>query len=256
MASGPICGSAAGALRYAEPIVHNGAVILKEPGRLKPIERLRGESCALWHRATVHPFIEELGAGTLPVEKFRRYFVQDYLFVGELAKVAGLLTAKAPDVASARPFGEFLSNLLGAEDNLFLRAFEAMGTPDEEFRNAEPLPTTSAFGNYLTALAYSGTFREMCCAMYVVEGVYLDWADRLTAENARPADSGHPLGGLYQEWIDIHADEALGPFVRSLESQVNGASPGELPGLQVIFNQVARYEAAFWEMAYRGEEWP
>ena len=220
------------------------------------VDQLRKNSGRMWTDATDHPFITELGDGSLPEHKFRRYFIQDYVFVNQLAKVGGLAIAKAPHLVAARPFGDFLSVLLGAEDTLFLDAFKVMQAPESEYRNAKPLPTTDAFSNYLVGLASAGTFEEICCAMYVVEGVYLDWADRLDRANARPADSGHPLGGMYQQWIDIHTDASLGPFVRFLASQVNAASPSRLAEFQVIFNQVARYEFAFWEMAYAGEDWP
>ncbi len=220
------------------------------------VDQLRKNSGSIWTEATHHPFITELGDGSLSEDKFRRYFVQDYVFVNELAKVAGLAVAKAPDLDAARPFGDFLSVLLGAEDSLFLRAFGAMNVPDREFRSATLLPTTDAFSNYLVGLASAGDFADICCAMYVVEGVYLDWADRLDGAGVRPGDSGHPLGGIYQEWIDIHTDASLGPFVRFLASQVNASGESRTERFQVIFDQVARYEFAFWEMAYTGEDWP
>ena len=40
---------------------------------------------SLWARVVTHPFIIELGDGTLPQEIFDVYFEQDYLFVKELA---------------------------------------------------------------------------------------------------------------------------------------------------------------------------
>ena len=224
--------------------------------RVAFVDQLKTNSGRLWAQATDHPFITELGDGSLSEFKFRRYFVQDYVFVNQLAKVAGLAVAKAPDLNAARPFGDFLSTLLGAEDSLFLGAFDVMKVPDHEFRNARPLPTTDGFSNYLVGLASAGTFADICCAMYVVEGVYLDWADRLERSNVRPGDSGTPLCGIYQQWVDIHTDSSLGPFVRFLASQVNSASPAQRRGRQVIFDQVARYEIAFWDMAYAGEEWP
>ena len=70
------------------------------------VDELRKNSGRLWTDATGHPFITELGAGSLPDYKFRRYFVQDYVFVNQLAKVAGLAVAKAPDLNAARPFGD------------------------------------------------------------------------------------------------------------------------------------------------------
>ena len=198
-----------------------------------------------------HPFVLELGDGTLPVDKFKRYFVQDYLFVEDLSRTIGLTVAKAPDLDSARRFHEFLGLVLGAEDALFLRGFEALGVPEREFRSARKLPTTAAFADFLVRLGYEGTYRELCTALYVTEGVYLDWAERLRQDGARPDVPA------YQEWIDIHAEEALGPFVRFLEAAVDTGlvDPETETRLGEIFESALRHELKFWEMAYRGESW-
>lgn len=210
-------------------------------------ETLKRNSPGLWRAATTHPFIDELGLGTLPRETFRRYFIQDYVFVRDLVKVSALAVTKAPDMECARAIGGFLNVLLGAEDALFVRAFRSLRVPEEEWREADPSPVTAAFGDYLVSLAYSGSFREVCCALYVTEAVYLEWAERLRKRGARPGVR------IYQEWVDIHSEEALGPTVRFLERVVNGATRAEGPSLQRIFDQTCRYEAAFWDMAYEGD---
>ncbi|MEX0927669.1 MAG: TenA family protein [Dehalococcoidia bacterium] len=213
-------------------------------------DRLKAASPALWESAISHPFINEMGEGSLDPEKFRRYFIQDYVFVNDLVKVSGVAIAKAPDLDSARPIDAFLDNILDAEDAIFLRAFERLGVPESEFRSAEPLPTTAALGSFLVRLSYEGSFAEICCALYVTEGVYLDWANRLRDRGAQP---GVPH---YQEWIDIHTDESLGPMVRFLDGVLEGTTAQEFPRLQQIFDLTTRYEIAFWHMAYEGESWP
>ena len=42
-------------------------------------QELRHKHYDLWHRMVTHPFVMEMGDGTLPVEKFRVYFLQDYV---------------------------------------------------------------------------------------------------------------------------------------------------------------------------------
>ena len=217
---------------------------------------LKSKHATLWRAATDHPFITKLGDGTLPAEKFRRYFMQDYVFVNDLVKMSGVAVAKAPDLPHARPVEEFLHNILGAEDALFIDAFKTLKVPETEYRNAEPLPTTAALGNFLVRLAYEGSFREVCCAMYVTEGVYLEWGERLRQAGAAPEKSGSALGRFYKGWIDLHTADVLGPIVSFLGGVVDGASPTERPGLERVFERALRYEVAFWEMAYRGEQWP
>jgi thiaminase/transcriptional activator TenA len=217
---------------------------------------LKSRFAGLWQAATAHPFINEMGDGSLPAEKFRRYFLQDYVFVNDLVKVAGIAVSKAPDLALARPVEEFLHAILEAEDALFIDAFQTLGVPEAEYRNVEALPTTTAFGNFLVRLAYEGSFREVCCAMYVTEGVYLDWGERLKQAGAAPERSGSEAGRFYKGWIDLHDEAALGPIVRFLGGVVDGAEQSELTRLRTVFERALRYEVAFWEMSHKGEQWP
>ena len=217
---------------------------------------LKDGHIALWRAAVEHPFINELGDGSLDAGRFRRYFLQDYVFVNDLVKMAGVAVSRAPDLKTARPIEEFLHAILGAEDALFIDAFKMLEIPEQEFRNVEPLPTTAAFGNFLVRLAYEGTFAEICCAMFVTEGVYLDWGERLRKSGADPAANGAELGQFYQGWIDLHTEDALGDIVRFLGGVVDNASSAELPRLRKVYQRALRYEVAFWEMSYRGEQWP
>jgi len=78
----------------------------------------------------------------------------------------------------------------------------------------------------------------------------------LQANGADPAASGSELGRFYHGWIDLHTDDALGPIVRHLESVVDQVETNEVPKLDAIFERALRYEVAFWDMAYEGENWP
>ncbi|MFW6195182.1 MAG: TenA family protein, partial [Chloroflexota bacterium] len=158
----------------------------------------------LWEQAAWHPFIQELGDGSLPLEKFRRYFLQDYVFVKDLVAVLGLAIAKAPDMDSSGKISEFQAGILGSEDDLFLRAFKALEVPEQSYRDITVLPTTTAFGDFLVRNAYEGVFEHICCMLYVTEGVYMDWGTRLKKAGASPSTP------FYQEWIDIHDEETLG----------------------------------------------
>ena len=218
--------------------------------------QLKEQHGRLWQAAIAHPFIEEMGEGSLPAEKFRRYFLQDYVFVNDLVKMAGIAVSKAPDLTLARPIEEFLQAILGAEDALFLDAFKTLGISENEYRNVDPLPTTEAFGNFLVRLAYEGSFREICTAMYTTESVYMNWGERLKRAGANPAASGSELGEFYQGWIDLHTEEVLGPIVTFTGKVVDDATSSEQARLEGVVERALRYEVAFWEMSYHGEHWP
>ncbi|MBI4198780.1 MAG: TenA family protein [Chloroflexi bacterium] len=211
---------------------------------------LREANQGLWEGMVTHAFVVELGGGTLPLEKFRRYFLQDYLFLGALAKVLGQAIAKAPSLEAARPFSPFLHTILNAESSLFFRAFQELGVPPAEYCAAEPLPTGLNMANFLLATAYDGSFQDIATALLVTEWTYYDWATRLARAGARPRHR------MYQEWIDIHAAQELGEFVRAMKGIVDGIPPEGQPSARRVFRSALRYEVLFWEMAYHGERWP
>jgi len=55
----------------------------------------------VWEQVLTHPFVLELGEGTLPRVTFDIYFDQDRLFLKDWAILLSLATAKSPDFDAA-----------------------------------------------------------------------------------------------------------------------------------------------------------
>lgn len=215
------------------------------------IQELRHRHRDLWHKMVTHPFVEEMGDGSLPVEKFRAYFLQDYVFVRDLVSMTALGVSKAPDFRSASRLNQFLTGILDPENDLFLRAFESLGVSEAEYSSASASPTTQAFGDFMMRVALEGDFEDIVTVLYVTEATYLDWATRLIEADKRP---GNPV---YQEWIDIHGPDVLGELVGWMGSHLDAAVVGDRRSrIEGIFTTALRYEYLFWEAAYRGERWP
>jgi thiaminase/transcriptional activator TenA len=212
-------------------------------------EDLRRRVEPLWERMVNHPFVKELGDGTLPADIFRRYFLQDYLFVRDLSRLLALAIAKAPDFPSARRLSGFLGLVLTGEEELFQRSFRRMGIPREEVERIEPSPTYLAYASYLLRLGYEGSYEEILTALLCIEWTYLDWAKRLVAAGKQPQEPA------YREWIEIHSSGELEGFVGWMRESLDRL-PAPTPRMEEIFLTALRYEYLFWEMAYRGERWP
>ena len=212
-------------------------------------ELQRGVS-PLWEKMVTHPFVQELGANTLPWEKFQRYFQQDYVFLRGWLSLICLGIAKSPDFHGARKLSGFLNSALGGEEGLFQDAFRDMGLSEEQIANLKPLPTTHAFAGYLTNVAYRGSFHEIITALLCIEWTYLDWAQRLTTAGSRPDNR------YYREWIDIHAGAELEDLVTWMRQVLDKGPIEDRDRLEEIFLGCLRYEFLFWEMANGGEEWP
>ena len=210
---------------------------------------LRQKHHDLWHRMVTHPFVTEMGDGTLPVEKFKTYFLQDYVFVRDLVSMTALGISKAPDFEGANVLNRFLTGILDPENDLFVRAFREMGVSEQDYSAAEASPSTQAFGDFIMRTGLEGDFDDIATVLYVTEGTYLDWGARLIEQGSRPHN------WIYREWIEIHGPQVLGEFVAWLENHLDRIGGG-LPRIERVFHAALRYEYLFWEAVYRGEHWP
>jgi len=215
-------------------------------------QSLRQQYHSLWERMVTHPFVCEMGEGTLPVAAFRRYFLQDYVFVNDLVAMTALGMAKAPNLTVANPLNQFLTGILNPENDLFVRAFKELGASEAAYTSASANPTTQAFGDFLMRVGLEGTFEDVLMILYVTEGTYLDWGRRLLEAGKQPDNP------VYREWIELHGPAVLGDLVGWLCEHLDRAELGHRrTRLEQIFRTALRYEYLFWEAAYHGHPgWP
>ena len=213
-------------------------------------EDLRSSVGPLWEKTVAHPFVIEMGEGTLPEEKFDVYFQQDHLFLRDWISLMCGGIIKAPDFDAARPLAAFVHGALEGEEGLFQQYFRDSGLTPQAVREIKPLPTCLAYSGYLRRMAAEGTFTEIITTLLGIEWPYLDWAKRLESAGKRPSNK------YYQTWIDIHAGKELEDFVAWMRRVVDNADPDEAGKMEQIFLDILRYEYLFWEMAYQGETWP
>jgi thiaminase/transcriptional activator TenA len=213
---------------------------------------LRSGVASVWEQVVSHPFVAELGDNTLPQATFDVYFDQDYLFLKDWAVLLSLAAAKAPNFDAARQVVSFLHLGLGGEEGLFQQAFRERGLSKQQVAELEYRPTTFHYSGYLRKAAYEGSFLDVAATILAMEWPYLDWAQRLVDAGKRPDNY------YYQTWIDLHTSPGILDFVAWLRQEVDSAqvSPEDRSRLQNIFRDVLRYELLFWEMAYKGEQWP
>jgi len=53
----------------------------------------------VWHEFVHHPFVLAMGNGELPLDSFKGYLVQDYLYLVHFARANALASYKAKNIA-------------------------------------------------------------------------------------------------------------------------------------------------------------
>src|SRR3954467_8515305 len=127
---------------------------------MKFSERLHQKLQHIWRKNHAHPFVKEMGDGTLDQEKFRFYMIQDYLYLIDYSKLFALGAVKATNLEDMEKFSALLHATMNEEMSLRPADAARFGISGEELENAEPSPITLAYTHYMRHSAQNGTLAE------------------------------------------------------------------------------------------------
>ena len=216
-------------------------------------DQLRNENKRIWDAILGHPFVLELGAGTLPLEKFTYYVKQDYLYLIDFARCIGLAASKAEDVEDMRSWAEMMGGCLKYETEMLESLSRALGVPPGEISRTPKAPTNEAYTNHILKVAYEGSMGENVAALLPCMWTYMDVGDALAEIGGY---KGHPI---YEEWCEAYTTPEYIDLVEIYRSLVDRSA--EKAGITVKermrrhFRLSMRYEYMFWEMAHSMEGW-
>lgn len=217
-------------------------------------DELRRDVDPIWQRIFAHPFLIEMGEGTLPIEKFRFYIKQDYPFLVEFARCLGIATAKAQDLETMRTFASLLKDSLTLEMEMLEGLGNRLGVPSGEMRNAGLTPSNMGYTRHMLYVSYSGSVGETLAAMLPCMWSYQEIGERLVR------DEGIKRHPIYSEWGATYVSQEYADLVDLYKDLVDRfATKGgktERNRMRSHFITSSRYEYMFWDMAYRREAWP
>lgn len=192
-----------------------------------------------------HPFVVELGEGTLSQERFIHYLQQDSHYLGMYAQVLSLIAARAPDAAARHEFAGGARVAIEVEQSLHARLTGGAGT-------GSPSPACLGYGSYLVSLAATRSYAVAVAGILPCFVIYADVGLALAATTK----SGNP----HAEWIATYADPAFLAATRRVEAIADVAaqsiSPAERAGMAEAYRIACRYEWMFWDAAYHQSTWP
>ncbi len=215
---------------------------------------LRKKGAPIWDSEKAHPFVMGMGDGSLPVEKFRFYMRQDYVYLIDYCRVTAHAVAKAQTLEDMGWFARLLHETLNTEMRLHVSFCEDFEITEEELTSTRPCPTNAAYTGHLLRTASSGGVGEIAAAMLPCQWGYAEIGQMLYD---RGTPSNQPL---YTRWIEMYNSPefaALSDWLRSfLDRVAEEAGSSELREMEEAFLRSSRYEYMLWDAVYRMEEWP
>ncbi|MEL6158096.1 MAG: TenA family protein [Cyanobacteria bacterium J06623_5] len=156
-----------------------------------------------------NPFVQGIGDGSLPKEKFVYYVGQDAFFLEAFARAYSIAAAKAPDWESFQVFHSLAAGVL-QELNLHHSYAKSW---DVDIDTIEPGSATRQYTDFLLATAWQQPVGLTAVAMSPCMRLYAYLGQQL-------AKSGVPTH-VYQDWITTYSSTEFEPLAKQLESLVD-----------------------------------
>lgn len=210
--------------------------------------RLHDAAAPVWEACLRHPFVTGIGDGTLDMEKFRYFMLQDYLYLFDYARVFALGVVKARDPELMRVFAANVDAILGGEMKIHRAYMKRLDITEEQVFSVKPALANLSYTNYMLSVAYAGTPMEIVASILACSWSYAEIGQALAAI---PGAAEHPF---YGEWIRGYASEEYTAtnqaLIELMDTLAADATEAQLAYLTDVFVNCSRYELGFWDMAW------
>jgi len=210
--------------------------------------RLRATAGAIWPAYTRHEFVLRLARGDLPEAAFRRYLVQDYLFLLHFARAWGLAIYKSETLADMRRAHALVAATLDIEIGLHLDYCRGWGLSEAAMAQEPEALETIAYTRFVLDRGLAGDRLDLEVALAPCIVGYAE----IAAERMADPQTRHD-GNPYREWLDMYAGAEYQSLARAAaaaldEQFTRRGGEGRFPALAASFATAARLEADFWQM--------
>src|SRR6202049_4973042 len=171
---------------------------MAEEGAL--FSRLVGAAVPAWYAYTRHEFVHLLASGDLPEACFRRYLVQDYLFLIHFARAWGLAIYKSDVLGEMRRAQRLVAATLDVEIGLHIDYCHGWGLSEAAMASEPEAAATIAYTRFVLDRGLAGDRLDLEVALApCVVGYAVIAAERIGDPATRLE------GSPYREWLQMYA---------------------------------------------------
>ncbi len=215
---------------------------------MKVSQRLYQKALPIWESYYRHPFVKGISDGTLPVEKFQFYMIQDHKYLMQYAKVFALGVIKAQKESDMRLFSGLITATLDTENAVHQSYLGQLGITREVIDSTPMCLNNESYTNYMISISFKEGLAELATAVLACS-----WSYKLIGDfmETVPGSLDHPF---YRHWIETYTSEAFRSSNQVMIDFVDRLTVGyqeeQLQNLEKILINCSIYEDQFWDMAW------
>ena len=201
-----------------------------------------------WRRANFdHPFVQELGKGILPLNKFQYYLKQDYVFLINYCKVLALAASKSPSESMMKRWVSLLNETLNSEMDLHRNFCKDFGISISNLEKTIADTSTKNYCDFLIENANQNSEKFIAVSLLPCQWGYQEIAQNFV-KNKFETDSFHKI------WIDSYSSQEYQDVTNWLINHVDeigkNSNNKEVEKYKQLFRSGIEYEIGFWDSAW------
>ncbi|WP_444903122.1 thiaminase II [Microbulbifer sp. CnH-101-E] len=201
-----------------------------------------------WDLFVHHPFVNQLGDGSLDKTCFQHYLQQDYLYLIQYARAFALAVFKCENPVQMRATISSLSNLIEHEFSLHMDYCLEWGLQESDVMDIPEGFATVAYTRYLIDVGLQGDLADLYGALVPCALGYAHIGQFLSQRSTNTTKSDP-----YTKWIELYsgpecqkAAKLTTDFFNELIAEIPNESH-RAKQLQKHFTTATRMEIAFWQ---------
>lgn len=218
---------------------------------MKLTQRLYESVKEIWDSYNEHPFVKGIAYGTLPLENFKFYMIQDHLYLLQYAKVFALGIIKSKTESDMKLFARLINDTLNTENKVHQDYLAKLGITREDIDNAKTSIVTDSYTNYMVSIAFKEGLEELAVSVLACA-----WSYKLIGDfmETIPNSKEHEF---YGNWINTYTSKEFRDSIEIIMDMVDRLGEGyteeQIQNLEKILINCSRYEYMFWNMAWNKE---
>ncbi len=218
---------------------------------MKTTDLLHHDTGPMWSKIMELPFVQELYTGSLPMEKFIAYILQDYTYLVDAIRNFSLIASRAPSAEVMKEVVEIAHLEAMSEFRGYEEFLGELGYSLEDAAATEPLPINVAYRNFLLATSAVKSTAEGLAAV-----LPCFWSYHEIAVFHKDLLEQNP-NRTYRDWAAVYVSDDYMTLLHKLKDLVDTLA-GQVPyeRLRDVFMTASRYEYLYWRSVYDGDAWP
>ncbi|KAI2097726.1 trifunctional hydroxymethylpyrimidine kinase/phosphomethylpyrimidine kinase/thiaminase [Ophidiomyces ophidiicola] len=221
------------------------------PGHFLDYVLERPDVRPLWESFTKHEFVNRLADATLPLNSFRDYLIQDYLYLVHFARSNALAAYKNQTMEGISASAKIVLHI-EREMALHLDYCASFGLSKEDIEFHKESQACTAYSRYILDVGQSEDWLALQVALSPCLIGYGAIAQRLHSD-----EGSVRTDNKYWKWVENYVAEDYSAAVRLgselLETHMRNVSRFRVEELVRIFKRATELEIGFWDMGLQGQ---